>query len=639
MVSSRNLGPTRGLILLGKNYEFWSLRMRSFLQAQECWDPVDHGYVELDPTGLSAMTNQQKIAQATQRNRENKAKFWIQNSVDDSIFSKITGAGTSKQAWDILKSSYQGNDRVKTVKLQTLRTQFETLRMTTSENVDQFMTRLMGIVNQIRLTGETITDQRIVEKILISLPKKFEMVVTTILESKDLSIFSTDELIGSLVTHETRLHLTDESISNSFKTQFSFSRGRGRGRSRGHQGRGRNQSNPHSSGGNRQQYSNQNFQGQKQQQQNQHENFQPQRGRGRRSNEKSSIQCYYCKKYGNYESECSKKQADELSGRANVSNHTGETSRGMFLSCHKVEKQPKDLWLLDSGCSNHMTGNKDLLSCIDFSPSFDITLGNDYLVKVQGKGTVPILTKHNVKKDINNVYHVPDLKHNLLSVGQLIEHGYKVLFEGSSCKIYDKNPNRKLIFEIHMTPNMMFPLTLRTANLIQPYAQSASTLNETMVWHTRFGHLPFQSLSLLHKNSMVKGLPIFKEQIPPCESCILGKHKRTSFPQSSNQAKQHLELVHTDLCGPIQIESIGGSFYFLTFIDDFNRKIWIYFLRHKSETFAKFKEFKAEAEKQSGKYIKALKPDGGGEHNSREFANFYKSQGIIMQAIARYTPQ
>ena len=81
--------------------------------------------------------------------------------------------------------------------------------MIESENVDQFMTRVMGIVNQIRLTGETITDQCIVEKILRSLPKKFEMVVTTILESKDLSRFSTDELIGSLVTHETRLHLTD----------------------------------------------------------------------------------------------------------------------------------------------------------------------------------------------------------------------------------------------------------------------------------------------------------------------------------------------------------------------------------------------------------------------------------------------
>jgi hypothetical protein len=325
--------------------------------------------------------------------------------------------------------------------------QFETLRMTESGNVDQFMTRVMGIVNQIRLIGEAIPDQRIVEKVLRSLPTKFEMVVTTILESKDLSHFSTDKLIGSLATHEARLDLTDESIANAFKNQFSFSRGRGRGRRRSHQGRGSSQSNPRSSGGNIQRHPNQHFQGHRQHNQNQ--SFQRQRGRGKRSNEKSNIQCYYYKKYGPYESECRKKQADQLSGRAHVSNHTGETSGGMFLSCHKTEEQPRDLWLLESGCNNHMTGNKELLSCIDSSISSDITLGNDSLVKIQGKGIVPILTKQNVKKDINNVYHGPDLKHNLLSVGQLIEHGYKLLFEGASCKIYDKTPSRKLISEIH----------------------------------------------------------------------------------------------------------------------------------------------------------------------------------------------
>ena len=87
-----------------------------------------------------------------------------------------------------------------------------------------------------------------------------------------------------------------------------------------------------------------------------------------------------------------------------------------------------------------MTSNKDLLSCMEFSILSDITLGDDSLVQVQGKGTVPILTKQNLRKDIHNVYHVPYLTHNLLSVGQLIEHGYKLLFEGASCRIYDKNP-------------------------------------------------------------------------------------------------------------------------------------------------------------------------------------------------------
>jgi transposase InsO family protein len=89
----------------------------------------------------------------------------------------------------------------------------------------------------------------------------------------------------------------------------------------------------------------------------------------------------------------------------------------------------------------------------------------------------------------------------------------------------------------------------------------------------------------------------------------------------------------------MQTKSIDGSVYFLTFIDDFSRKIWIYFLRHKSETFAKLQEFKAEAEKQSGKYVKVLRSDGGGEYSSKEYANFCKSQGVIMQTTSRCTPQ
>jgi len=182
------------------------------------------------------------------------------------------------------------------------------------------MTRVMRIVNQIRWTGEEIPDQRIVEKFLKSLPKKFEMVVASILESKDLSNFSIDELMGSLLTHETRLHLEDELIANAFKTQFSFNGGRVSGR--GHQGRGRSASNHHSSEGHRQ-HQNHNFQGHRQQ--NQNKNFQPQRVKGRRSNDKSNIKCYYCKRYGHYGSECWKKQVDQLSGRAHVSNHEGET--------------------------------------------------------------------------------------------------------------------------------------------------------------------------------------------------------------------------------------------------------------------------------------------------------------------------
>ena len=98
--------------------------------------------------------------------KEHKAKCWIQNSVDYSIFDNITSTSTTHESWEVLKLVYQGNDTVKTVKLQTLRSQFKTIKMTHTKNVDQFMTTFMGIVNHIKLISETITDRKIVEKVL-----------------------------------------------------------------------------------------------------------------------------------------------------------------------------------------------------------------------------------------------------------------------------------------------------------------------------------------------------------------------------------------------------------------------------------------------------------------------------------------
>jgi transposase InsO family protein len=171
------------------------------------------------------------------------------------------------------------------------------------------------------------------------------------------------------------------------------------------------------------------------------------------------------------------------------------------------------------------------------------------------------------------------------------------------------------------------------------YAQNVSNTDETLLWHSRFGHLPFRSLSLLQEHSMVKGLPVLNEQDSTCETYILGKHKRDSFPTASHRAKKDLELVQKDLRGPMQTQSIGERFYFLTFIDDFSRKIWIYFTKNKSETFSRFKDFKVEAIKQSDKFVKMLRLDGGGKYNSKYFADFCRQHGIIMQTTTKYTPQ
>ncbi|EOY09394.1 Uncharacterized protein TCM_024822 [Theobroma cacao] len=105
------------------------------------------------------------------------------------------------------------------------------------------------------------------------------------------------------------------------------------------------------------------------------------------------------------------------------------------------------------------------------------------------------------------------------------------------------------------------------------------------------------------------------------------------------RASNCLELVHVDLCGPMDTESFGGSKYFLLFIDDYSQKIWVFFLKFKFETFDNFKKFKTEVENQSGCNINVLSTDRGGEFVSNEFNNFCEEQGIRRELSAPYTPK
>ena len=104
--------------------------------------------------------------------------------------------------------------------------------------------------------------------------------------------------------------------------------------------------------------------------------------------------------------------------------------------------------------------------------------------------------------------------------------------------------------------------------------------DENWLWHLRFGHLNFRGLNLLHRKGMVKGFPLIEKSDNLCEGCILGKQHRKTFPAKNLvRAKVPLDIVHSDLCGPMQTPSIGGSHYVLTFIDEYTRKTWAFLLK------------------------------------------------------------
>ncbi|BBG95348.1 multidrug resistance-associated protein 9 [Prunus dulcis] len=249
-------------------------------------------------------------------------------------------------------------------------------------------------------------------------------------------------------------------------------------------------------------------------------------------------------------------------------------------------------WYIDSGCSNHMTGNAELLVDVRTNVTGKVQMPTGNLVDVAGIGSLMIDTNSG-RKCIKEVMFLPGLKENLLSVGQMDEHGYYLLFGGRECCIFDGPSLDCLVIKVKMKNNRCYPLSLMQADHIALKAR-----------------------------------------------CQMGKQHRDWFPKEQAwRAKNPLELIHTDLCGPMQNESIAGNKYFMLLIDDHTRMSWVYLLRHKSEALNCFRKFKAMVELQCDFKVKCLRSDRGGEFLSTEFSKLLESEGIQRQLSIAYTPQ
>ena len=128
----------------------------------------------------------------------------------------------------------------------------------------------------------------------------------------------------------------------------------------------------------------------------------------------------------------------------------------------------------------------------------------------------------------------------------------------------------------------------------------------------------------MQSRELVTGLPVFKviEMQKVCNACQLGEQAKGPLPHDKHVSSNVLELVHSDVWGLAKTVCMGGCRFYVTFIDDHTRKLWVYFMKEKSEVFTHFQNFKAMAEKQTGKYVQCLRSDGGGEYFSNEFLVF-----------------
>ena len=305
---------------------------------------------------------------------------------------------------------------------------------------------------------------------------------------------------------------------------------------------------------------------------------------------KSTKVCYRCGEAGHFVKFCSKKEP----GQAN-----------------SIDTSDKNtIWILDSGCSAHMTGDKCLLDGLtEIEDEKEFYLADDGIVKTNqiGKAEIRGAIKMNV-----NAYYLPNLKKNLLSVSQLIKDGYIATFDESGCTVSKEGK------------------TCLTASLYNGvYILDLPELILSI--HERLGHVNFKYLSKMG----------FKEEKPiVCKGCIEAEHIRKPYRNKTERTSSSLlEMIHVDLCGPLPVQSFGGSKYFMVVVDDYSRFSYVYFLAKKSEAFSKIKEFIAEVENLHTMKVKQIKSDCGGEFKSAEFSDFCKEKGIVHKFTSPYAHQ
>ncbi|GAU24779.1 hypothetical protein TSUD_356080 [Trifolium subterraneum] len=456
-------------ILDGKNWDTWVKQMKVIFIVQEADEQVN---TILDPLPANA-TEQQRTTFREAQKKDNKTLFLIHQCVDSKVFEKIADATTSKDAWDILQKSYGGDAKVKKVKLQALKRQFELLEMKNDEAVAEYFTRVETLTNQMKNCGSTLSEEEMVEKVLRTLTHKFDHIVVTIEQTRDLSEIKMEDLQSTLEAHELkhgeRNHgkEDEQALFVKFK-KYQDEKKKWHNKKGSKKGKESVEDKPESS---------------------------EEEGGGKNTKkDKSIIQCYSCNKYGHYASECKapkKKKSQNTEEEANVAeddstsyddvsfmvtlideeeseahmteNHNGSDQGPLLMMpTTKDEFGKQEGWYLDTCCSNHMISNKEWLVNYDSLKKSTIRFADSRTVKSEGIGDMLIKGKDGNQVLITGVMYVPDVPSNILSIEQLVEKGFTVSLGNNQMEVY--NVGNKMVFCASLSQSRIVQVKFENSN-------------------------------------------------------------------------------------------------------------------------------------------------------------------------------
>src|SRR5215216_1875227 len=301
-----------------------------------------------------------------------------------------------------------------------------------------------------------------------------------------------------------------------------------------------------------------------------------------KSGPKPETECFHCKGTGHWKRNCPKYLADKKDGKA----------KGIF-DIHVIDvylaNTRSSTWVFDTGSVAHICNSKQELRIKRRLAKDEVTMrvGNGSKVDVIAVGMLPLHLPSGLVLDLNNCYLVPALSMKIISGSCLMRDGYSSKSENKGCSIYMNN-----IFYGHaplMSGLFLLNLDCSDTHIHNIETKRCKGYNDsaTYLWHCRLGHIGLKRMKKLHADGLL-------ESLDACEPCLMGKMTKTPFSGTMERETDLWEIIYTDVCGPMSVEARGGYRYFLTFTDDLSRYGYIYLMKHKSETFEKFKDFQSE---------------------------------------------
>jgi hypothetical protein len=242
----------------------------------------------------------------------------------------------------------------------------------------------------------------------------------------------------------------------------------------------------------------------------------------------------------------------------------------------------EDTWRIDSGASNHMIGQRDILSILtENNFPHKVTLGDDYQYPIKGVGESTYKLDLGTLMRMEDVFYVPGLTKNLLSILALDNKGFRVAFIDGEVLMWPKGKTIEDAFVIGTKEGALYKLKGHSdASLTH------STESPCELFHRRLAHINYKSLPYVSK--VVTVLPKFKvDHEGVCKGCAQGKNINNHFPKSDNKVEGILEFIHSDV-SPMPSTYLIGYVYYVSFIDDYSRKTWVYLMKLKYEVFGKF---------------------------------------------------